>query len=657
MAGLATSAAPRNGPLAAHLAAYAHLVERLSAGEAADDAVSRLVDAAAAIWARPGFDTFVSIGHLRFEPFDYQLQTAETVLRRMRGRAILADEVGLGKTIEAGLVLSELRLRGLARHVLVVCPSGLVHQWREELERKFALTTHLVGSDRPASPTLAAGSPAVAASPPVAIVSLALARRSPTRERLVEQAWDLVIVDEAHRVKNPSTASSRLVRDLRSRHLLLLTATPVENRLADLFNLTSLVAPGVLGTAKQFRARHGADTTAAPRDLSALRARVSEVMVRHRRSQVALMLPRRLAETLVVTPSGDEAELYAAVAERVRTEGRDAHPTRAMALRSALRLAGSCPAAVSGVAEKLGWDELTRRLPILLASPHLPAKSEALLRVLSRLGALDLGSESGPGSERTELGAEGPARTRGPAARTQGGAEGPARTRGPAAMTTGGGAPPAAAPAVKPAAEKVLVFVAFRRTQEHLADVLSSAGVPHALYHGTLTRREKEAAIEAFRTDVPVLVSTEAGGEGRNLQFCHQMVNFDLPWNPMEIEQRLGRLHRIGQEHDVTVVNLVAKGTVEERVLSVLESKINLFELVVGELDMILGRIEDDYDLERIVFDAHVHSRDMDELGARLDEVGERLAAARLEHRLSRERNDALVAEAPETAGRAEHRA
>ena len=625
MTDLAASRAPDGTP-AAWLAPYAHLVELLSAGEAVDEETSRLVDAAVEVWARPSFDTFVSTGHLRFVPFDYQLHTAETVLRQMRGRAILADEVGLGKTIEAGLVLSELRLRGLARSVLVVCPSGLVAQWREELERKFGLATHLVGSGRPASPAAASAPPAaasappavavappavapappaVASAPPVAIVSLALARRSPTRDRLIGQDWDLVVVDEAHRVKNPSTASSRLVRDLRTRHMLLLTATPVENRLSDLFNLASLVAPGVLGTAKQFRARHGADATATPRELSALRARVGEVMIRHRRSQVALMLPRRLAETISVAPADDEAELYAAVAERVRAEGRAAPPARDMALRSALRLAGSSPAAVSGVAGKLAWHDLTDRLAALLTSPQRPAKSEALLRVLSRLGAGGQATRGGPGSREE----------------------------------------PATVPAAGGTAEKVLVFVAFRRTQEHLAGVLAGAGVPHALYHGTLTRREKEAAIEAFRADVPVLVSTEAGGEGRNLQFCHQMVNFDLPWNPMQIEQRLGRLHRIGQDHDVTVVNLVAKGTVEERVLSVLEAKINLFELVVGELDMILGRIEDDYDLERVVFDAHVQSRDMDELGARLDEVGERLAAARLEHRRSRERNDALVAD------------
>ena len=573
------------------LAPYAHLVERLSSGAAAEEAISRIVDAAVEVWERPGFDTFASLEHLRFEPFDYQLETAEVVLRRMRGRAILADEVGLGKTIEAGLVLTELRLRGLARRVLVVCPAGLVAQWHEELERKFALPTNVLESHEP--------EPAVAGSdPPVAICSLPTARRSPMRDRLVDQDWDLVVIDEAHRAKNPSTASSRLVRDLRARHLLLLTATPVENRLADLFNLASLVAPGVLGTAKQFRSRHGGDASATPRELSALRARMREVMVRHRRSQVALMLPRRLAETLVVTPGDAERDLYATVAELARSEGRSASQARAMALRSALRLAGSSPAAVRGVAAKLGWRDVEDRVEELLATRHRSAKADVLLDVLARLGA------TWPRAATRDL-------------------------RDP---EDGGGA-----------AEKVIVFTAYRRTQEHLAQVLNGAGVSHVLYHGALSRREKEAAVGAFRSEVPVLLSTEAAGEGRNLQFCHQMVNFDLPWNPMQIEQRLGRLHRIGQDHDVVVVNLVARGTIEERVLSVLESKINLFELVVGELDMILGRVEDDYDFERVVFDAHVQSRDMDELGHRLGEVGDHLARARQEYLRTRERIDSLV--------------
>ncbi len=581
MAALADSPEPPGGSLGS-LSSFAHLLARIHSHEPARESATRLVRAAVQVRARPGFDTFVSLGHLRFEPFGYQLQAAEVVLRRMRGRAIMADEVGLGKTIEAGLVLSELRLRGLARHVLVVCPAGLVAQWREELERKFALPCQLLGGDADGARTGGARGEGVqgdGAEQPVAIASLPSARRSPLRDRLVDQDWDLVIVDEAHRVRNPSTASARLVRDLRTRHLLLLTATPVENRLSDLFNLASLVAPGVLGTAKEFRARHGADAAAAPKELAALRARMAEVMVRHRRSHVALMLPRRLAETLVVRPTEEEADLYASVAGRARREGAGARPAQAMALRAALRLAGSSPAALAGVAATLGWDDVAARA----AATRRFAKAGALLDVLGRIGA------------------------------------------------------------AVPGGEKAIVFTAFRRTQDALAAVLADGGVPFALYHGGLSRKDKEAAIGAFRDETGVLLSTEAAGEGRNLQFCHQMVNFDLPWNPMEIEQRLGRLHRIGQDHDVLVVNLAGRATIEEQILTVLEAKINLFELVVGELDMILGRIDDEYDFERSVFDAHVESADDDEFAARLEVLGDRLAEARRDYLGSRERNDVLV--------------
>lgn len=275
------------------LARYGSLLLAIRERRPVDDRRSRLVDRALGVWARPGFDTFVSLPRLRFEPFDYQLRAAETVLRHMHGRAILADEVGLGKTIEAGLVLSELRLRGLAARTLVLCPAGLVAQWQEELDRKFALPAEvLTRADQLAD--------ARRGDPPIAIASIATARRSPMRDDLAALAFDLVVVDEAHHLKNTSTASARLVRGLTSRHLLLLTATPVENRLSDLFNLANLVAPGLLGSTRQFRARHGADTSLTPKALPALRAQMAEVMVRHRRSEVALMLPKRLAETLVV---------------------------------------------------------------------------------------------------------------------------------------------------------------------------------------------------------------------------------------------------------------------------------------------------------------------------------------------------------------------
>ena len=142
-----------------------------------------------------------------------------------------------------------------------------------------------------------------------------------------------------------------------------------------------------------------------------------------------------------------------------------------------------------------------------------------------------------------------------------------------------------------------------------------------------------------------MLVTTEAAGEGRNLQFCHVMVNYDLPWNPMQIEQRLGRLHRIGQSHDVELTNLVTAGTIDDHLLRVLETKINLFELVVGELDMILGRISDELDLESAVFTSYVQASDDAEFAARLETIGDELAGARREYLASREATDLLVAE------------
>lgn len=562
------------GESAVDITAYLPLLSRLRGDGPFDTDRSVLVDEAVEVWSRPGFETFLAGSRLRFEPFDYQLRAAQTVLRRMRGRAILADEVGLGKTIEAGLVLSELRMRGLADRALVLTPAGLVEQWREELERKFALPTTIVKASGNGS------GEGVAIDRPVTLASIAAARRDPLRSALTEHAWDVVIVDEAHRLRNPRSASGKLARELRARYLLLLTATPVENKLSDLYQLISLITPGLLGTPAQFRAKHGgaAMDASAPRNVAELRARTREVMVRHRRSEVALMLPQRLAETVLVTPSQDEAALYAEITRRVRAEGRQASPSRLLTLRGLTRLAGSSPAAVAPTLTKLGWADLAEQARSIGA----PEKARVLIETLRRHV-----------------------------------------NRG----------------------ERVLVFTAFRQTLDTLAAEVERAGLPAAVYHGSLSRREKEATIAAFREDVPLLLSTESAGEGRNLQFCHVMVNMDLPWNPMQIEQRLGRLHRVGQQHDVTLTNLVARGSIEQRILHVLEAKINLFELVVGELDMILGRVNDDFDFESEVFDAFLTAADDTEFDQRLTSLGDALAAARSGYLRSRESVDGLVGE------------
>src|SRR6266446_5354084 len=202
---MTTAAMPHPGPppaddLLPELGPYLSLLAVLRQGAPVDNARTSLVEAAAEVWSRPGFDTFLALPRLGFEPFDYQLQTAQTVLRRMRGRAILADEVGLGKTIEAGLALSELRMRGLADRALVVVPAGLTQQWQEELERKFALPTVITA--RGGWEASAGWEPGAGSHQPVVIVSLAAARREPLAAELTRRPWDLVIMDEAHRLRN-----------------------------------------------------------------------------------------------------------------------------------------------------------------------------------------------------------------------------------------------------------------------------------------------------------------------------------------------------------------------------------------------------------------------------------------------------------------------
>ncbi len=524
---------------------FAGLLSRLTRLQAADPRVSALVDKAAEVWSRPGFDTFLCLPYLAFAPFDYQLQTVRTVLRQMRGRAILADEVGLGKTIEAGLILSELRLRGLADRALVITPAGLVEQWREELERKFGLPT-AVAQGAGWKSTL---------DRPVVLASIAAARRDPLKRALTGGQWDVVIADEAHRLRSPRSASGRLAR-------------------------ISLVAPGLLGTPTQFRGRYAGvvGNPRTPRNVAELRARTREVMVRHRRSEVSLMLPQRLAETVLVAPHQQEAALYADLMARIRARVGTASGSQLLVMRGLARLAGSSPAAAAQTLAKLGWHDLAERA----GAPQCPRKVQVLVERLRR---------------HVERG------------------------------------------------EKVLVFTSFRRTLQALADQVDRAGLPAAVYHGSLPRQEKERAVAAFRDEVPVLLSTESAGEGRNLQFCHVMVNVDLPWNPMQIEQRLGRLHRVGQERDVLLTNLVTGGTIEQRILRVLEAKINLFELVVGELDMILGRVDDEFDFETSVFDAFVAAGDDEQFEQMLEVIGDRLAGARKEYLDSRASVDALVGE------------
>jgi len=195
------------------------------------------------------------------------------------------------------------------------------------------------------------------------------------------------------------------------------------------------------------------------------------------------------------------------------------------------------------------------------------------------------------------------------------------------------------------AGEKILVFANFRRTLAHLQQLLAAEGVPHVTYSGAESERQKDEAVAALRDRVPVMLCSESGGEGRNLQFANTLVNFDLPWNPMRIEQRVGRIHRIGQTREVFIFNLCTAGTLEERILRLLHEKIRMFELVVGEIGSILGNLEGGEEFESLVLNLWLQSHSPSDLEQSFDALGRSMLDAQEEYLKTKQLDEALFGE------------
>jgi SNF2 family DNA or RNA helicase len=557
---------------------------------------------AASLATQAGFDRLIALPLVRdIELLDHQIRTVKTVLRRFRGRALLCDEVGLGKTIEAGLILSELMMRGLARSVLILVPPSLIEQWQGEMRRKFSI--ELTSHDDP--DFRARGKGAWGEFDHV-IASLHTAKREPHRAAVLDRKWDMVIVDEAHHLRNRTTQAWKLASELQKQFILLLTATPVQNNLEELFNLVTLLEPGLLSTARQFQ-RHFVDRRdkLTPRNVDELHALLAEVMVRNRRSTVGLQFTRRWARTESVTPSPEEQALYrevtAFVRSRLRTEedsGKDEART------------GEKPK------DKARESSALNRMSLVTLQMALGSSSRAAAGTLGKIAE----HPKLPAPDRNQLGAlAGRAAALGQSTKTD------------RLLDLVAGFP-----------DKMVIFTQFRATQELLQERLRQAGHDVAVFHGGLSRLDKEAAITRFRGPARLLLCTEAGSEGRNLQFAHAVCNFDLPWNPMKIEQRIGRLSRIGQTRDVHVFNLVAGGTVEATVLHLLEAKLSMFELVIGEIDMILGNLDDEREFQEVVADLWIASDDGDDFARRIDELGERLLEAKRAYLEQRSHDDRL---------------
>lgn len=485
-------------------------------------------------------------------PFAHQVQTARRVINELRGRALLADEVGLGKTIEAGLILKEYMVRGLVKKALILVPASLVLQWTRELNEKFSIHAFAQRNEWSWS------------TYDVLVASMDTTKREPHRSQVLAQDYDLVIVDEAHKLKNNKTRNWQIVNQIRKKYLLLVTATPVQNDMRELFNLINLLKPGQLGSAASFASEH-VDNKRTPKNPVALRSAISEVMVRNRRQTSDVEFTERKVEPILLSLSDAERKLYDQLTAFIREE----YVRRKENKRSILSL-------------------ITLQREICSSSYAAMCTLETMMkdkRITAdermRLQELYHQAESVPSYTKVNKVIE----------------------------------------LVKEIGDKVIIFTEYRATQDFLLYMLQQSDVKAVLYRGGYKRGKKDWMKDLFERKAQVLIATEAGGEGINLQFCNQVINYDLPWNPMRIEQRIGRVHRLGQTRPVYIRNFATLGTIEEHMVTLLQDKIRMFEMIIGELDVILGPKA----FERDLMSTFMESTDPLEVKARLSALSKRV--------------------------------
>ena len=615
-------------------------VERMEAGEISSAHEFNLRSVAADMWARNRSEELVSLAHARVDLKPHQVSVAHRVVSEVPHRFLLCDEVGLGKTIEAAMVLKELRARSDARRVLILVPPGLQRQWQFELKTKFGEVFSIFNRNTISALRFDTNVHNPWADNHSVITSHSFAAYSD--ERIAEIAsvpWDLVIVDEAHHARRQRQGTSfrmtrlyRLVRALTTppefsqRSVLFLTATPMQLQTHELFSLVEMLHHTLFASEDDFdrhlssrsgvsRLAEGLDAAlpAKPAELMRLlpdgwieqaarllgcdpddvraqltepsalldeirsQHRLSEVMLRNRRAVVGGFMPRHARHWELELPAR-EAEIQEEM-EQIIHEGfivatQQRRNAVGFLMTTWQKMLASSSRALRRSLERrcarLATAETVERLSQEMLDEYLDEESEddvegyvreaisgeieRLEAVISRLKEIAIDAKAATLiSNLREIFEEDP--------------------RG-----------------------KVLIFTQFRDTQSMLNELIVEQGWTAHLFNGGLNVAEKDRAVENFRdgTGPQVLICTEAGGEGRNLQFAHLLVNYDLPWNPMRVEQRIGRVDRVGQEHPVLVFNFHVRGSIESRILEVLDQRINLFENSIGGLEPILGDAEDD---------------------------------------------------------------
>lgn len=558
--------------------------------------------------------------------------------------ALLADEVGLGKTIEAGLILSQ-KWAERKRRILIITPSNLRKQWHQELQEKFFLPCSILEAKAYNNAIKVGNFQPFEAKDTIIICSYQFAKSKAADLHRV--AWDLVVIDEAHRLRNvyktSNVIANTLKNALKNAPKILLTATPLQNSLLELFGLVSFVDEQTFGDLKSFRDQflHLNEDQV----FNTLKARLKPVCHRTLRRQVkSVSYTNRLPMVEQFSPEESEDRLYNAVSEYLRRDNLQALPNSQRSLMTLVlrKLLASSTFAIAGALDTLISrleKKLAKQVPQVSLEEELDQDYEALDETAEEWE--DDGEEPLTESDQRALARE---------------IEDLKGFRDLAVSINYNAKGKALITALDKAfatphlPRKAIVFTESRKTQDYLMRLLQDSPYKDGvvlfngsnndqkskdIYKDWLDRHEgtdkvtgsktadmRSALVDYFRDKGQIMIATEAGSEGINLQFCALVVNYDLPWNPQRIEQRIGRCHRYGQKHDVVVVNFInLKNEADQRVFQLLSEKFHLFEGVFGASDEVLGAIESGVDFERRIADIYQKCRTPNEIKANFDQL------------------------------------
>lgn len=575
--------------------------------------------------------------------------------------ALLADEVGLGKTIEAGLVISQ-RWAERKRRILVITPANLRKQWHQELTEKFFLPCAILETRSYNQAIKQSHFRPFEIKDTVVICSYQFARAKAADVHATP--WDLVVIDEAHRLRNvykPSNIiANTLKRALADKRKLLLTATPLQNSLLELYGLVSFIDEHTFGDVKSFReqfASASASTSANQgQSFQMLKDRLKPICHRTLRKQVTAYVPFTKRHALVepFDPDEPETRLYNLVSDYLRRDNIQALPAsqrslmtlvlRKLLASSTFAIAGALNTISTRLKTKLGKQEPKPPLADEPPEDDLSVDYEALDETAEEWPDEEEEAEPLTDADRAAIEAEIADLESFSVLATsiQHNAKGAALLK---ALEV------AFAQATENGAEqKAIIFTESRRTQDYLLRLLADS--PYAegivlfngsntddrsksIYNAWLKRHKgtdratgsrtadmRSALVDYFREEGRIMIATEAGAEGINLQFCALVVNYDLPWNPQRIEQRIGRCHRYGQKHDVVVVNFLnQQNEADQRVYQLLSEKFELFDGVFGSSDEVLGAIESGVDFEKRIAGIYQKCRLPEEIKAAFDQL------------------------------------